>query len=202
MANPPHRAQTICMDRRLDRFDALIGFLGDAQALKDTLRSGRTAEGRRESVAEHSWGLCLLALLVEPELDGIDIAKLLKLCILHDLGEAVSGDIPAIHQTGGPDKAMQERADFVALTAALPDDLRRDFVALWDEYEAGETPEAQLAKGLDKLETMIQHVNGRQEPGFDYLWNLGYGTDRTARTPLLQSLRRRVDRLTRKAARR
>lgn len=190
------------MTQRPDRFDRLITFLQDAQALKDTLRSGRTGGGRLESTAEHSWSLCLLVLLVEPDLEAIDIAKLLKLCILHDLGEAVSGDIPAIHQTGGPDKAMQERADFVTLTATLPDDLRHEFLTLWDEYETGETQEAQLAKGLDKLETMIQHVTGRQDADFDYLWNLGYGTDRTARTPLLRELRGRVDRLTHAAARR
>ncbi len=183
-----------------DRLARLITFLQAASVLKDTLRSSRTLAGRPESTAEHSWSLCLLVLLVERDLDGIDVPRLLKLCLLHDLGEAISGDIPAIHQDPDHDKAAEERADFITLCAPLPDDLKTEFLALWDEYDAARTPEAQLAKGLDKLETMIQHVTGQQVEGFDYLWNLGYGTNRTNKTPLLRALRDKVDAMTRQAA--
>ena len=182
------------------RHDRILAFLQEAGALKDTLRSARTRDGRTESVAEHSWSLCLLVLLLEPELDGIDVLKLMRLCLVHDLGEAISGDIPAIDQTPDDGKTDRERADVATLTAALPDDLRTGIRDLWEEYEAGETREARLAKGFDKLETMLQHVAGDQVPGFDYLWNLGYGRDRTDATPLLADLRERVDRLTRAAA--
>lgn len=182
-----------------DRFDQILGFLQAAQGLKDTLRSARTAGGRPESVAEHSWSLCLLAILMERDLPALDLPRLLKLCLIHDLGEVISGDIPAIDQDPTTSKAAQERADFTALIAPLPDDLRAEFAALWDEYEAAETVEAQAAKGLDKIETMVQHVSGAQVPGFDYLWNLGYGRSRTDAVPVLKTLRGKVDDLTRAA---
>lgn len=182
-----------------DRLDAILDFLGAASALKDTYRSAHTRTGDRESVAAHSWALCLLVLLLDRDLDGVDPLKLLKLCIVHDLGEAISGDIPAIHQVPDHNKAAAERRDFQTLSAGLPQDLRTDLLALWDEYEAGDTPEAVLAKGLDKIETMLQHVTGRQVPDFDYLWNLGYGVTRTDKTPLLRALRAKVDARTRAA---
>ena len=75
-------------------------------------------------------------------------------------------------------------------------DLRDELVALSDEYSAAASPEAILAKGFDKLETMLQHLVGRNEPGFDYRFNLDYGAQHTARHPLLAQLRGLVDRET------
>lgn len=177
------------------RISAIIDFLQAAERLKDTLRSGHTGQGRPESTAEHTWRLCLLAMLLDRDLPALDHARLLRLCIVHDLGEAISGDIPATVQSGP--KAEAERADFVTLIAPLPEDLRTEMLALWDEYEAAETPEARIAKGLDKIETMLQHVAGRNPPDFDYGFNLGYGRGATDRHPLLRQVRAQVDALTR-----
>lgn len=188
------------MTEEMDRLDRVLAFLTRAERLKDTLRSGRTGDGARESVAAHSWSLCLLVLLLEDDLQGLDVLQLLRLCLVHDLGEAISGDVPAIHQDPAVDKSAQERADLLTLTDGLPEDVTTRLLALWEEYEAGATPEAVAAKGLDKIETMVQHVTGRQEPDFDYLWNLGYGVDRTARMDLLRALRRKVDVMTRAKA--
>lgn len=183
-----------------DRLDRLIGFLQRAEALKDTLRSARTGAGLPESVAAHSWSLCLLVLLLEDELTGVDLLQLLRLCVVHDLGEAISGDVPAIVQDPRDDKSARERADLLTLCDGLPEDVTARLLALWEEYERGDSPEAELAKGLDKIETMVQHVTGAQAPGFDYLWNLGYGVDRTDRGALLRRLRGKVDAMTRQAA--
>lgn len=180
-----------------ERIDAILSFLEGAQRLKDTYRSARTGNGAPESVAAHSWQLCLMILLFEPELRGVDMLHLLKLCLVHDLGEAVGGDTPAIHQTPDADKSARERADLCTLLAPLPGDLAAQILALWDEYEAGDTPEAVLAKGFDKIETMMQHVNGANAADFDYGFNLGYGTDRTDRHDLLRRVRDRVDDMTR-----
>ena len=79
--------------------DAYLTFFRAAEALKNTLRSGHTSAGRPESTAEHSWRLCLMAVALEDELPDIDVGRLLRLLILHDLGEAVGGDIPAPSQT-------------------------------------------------------------------------------------------------------
>lgn len=180
------------------RLDAILAFVQSAERLKDTLRSGITAQGRAESTAEHSWRLCLMAMLFDRELGDFDRLKLLKLCIVHDLGEAISGDVPATQQVAGDGRAAQERADLITLCAPLPTDLRTELLALWDEYSAGSSPEAILAKGFDKLETMLQHLVGKNEPGFDYRFNLDYGAKHTARHPLLAALRGLVDRETQK----
>lgn len=75
--------------------DGKLDFLRQAEKLKSVTRSAHTSTGRRESTAEHSWRLALLALVFEQELGDVDICKVLKLCLVHDLGEALSGDVPA-----------------------------------------------------------------------------------------------------------
>lgn len=183
------------------RFLGIIDFLQAAERLKNTLRSGATSEGRAESTAEHSWRLSLMVMMFGRELGDCDRLKLLKLCIVHDLGEAISGDIPAIHQQGGDGRHERERSDLVRLCAPLPEDLRREILALWDEYNAAASPEAILAKGFDKLETMLQHVIGRNPPDFDYGFNLGYGLKQTDGHPLVRELRTLVDQATRRRMR-
>lgn len=175
----------------------IVAFLQAAERLKDTLRSGHSAGGRPESTAEHTWRLCLLALLLDRHLPGIDMLKLLRLCVVHDLGEAVSGDIPATEQAAGDGKAARERADLAMLAAPLPVPERDAILALWDEYDAARTPEAVLAKGLDKIETVLQHAIGANPAGFDYGFNLTYGAERTAAHPVLAALRGLADAATR-----
>ena len=161
--------------------DGFLGFFRAAGALKDTLRSGHTAAGRRESTAEHSWRLCLMAVALEEALPGIDLKRLLELLIVHDLGEAVHGDIPAPLQTD--DKSAEERAGLARLLTPLPPEVAARLLARWDEYDAAATPEARLAKGLDRLETVLTHVEGANPPDFDYAFNLGYGRDPHRRPP-------------------
>jgi putative hydrolases of HD superfamily len=172
---------------------AALQFIQNAEQLKTVLRSGHASNGRPESTAEHTWRLCLLAMVLERDLPGIDFAKLLKICVIHDLGEAIGGDIPATQQDPSLNKAEQERADLRQLLAPLSPDRQADFLALWDEYNAAQTPEARMAKGLDKIETIIQHNQGQNPPNFDYAFNLGYGQKHTATHPLLQALRQMVD---------
>jgi len=171
--------------------DAYLAFFRRAEALKDTLRNSWTAGGRRESTAEHSWRLGLMAIALQDELPGIDHARLLRMLVLHDLGEALNGDVPAPLQ--GPGKTSGERADLLALLAGLPDPTSRRILDLWDEYNAVATPEARIAKGLDRLETVLQHVQGANPADFDYAFNLGYGQTHTAAHPLIEALRKPVD---------
>ncbi|MGB5246320.1 MAG: HD domain-containing protein [Woeseia sp.] len=171
----------------------LIEFLRGAEQLKNTIRRCYTSEGRSESVAEHSWRLCLMALVFEDEFPQVNFARLVKMCLIHDLGEAVGGDIPAPLQVGLPDKAAQERRDLLTLLRPLPTRLQREITSLWDEYEAAETPEARLAKGLDKLETILQHIQGENPDDFDYRYNLHYGRDYTTDHPLIAAVRDILD---------
>ncbi|HKW41795.1 MAG TPA: HD domain-containing protein [Gemmatimonadales bacterium] len=177
----------------------ILAFLRAAERLKATDRSAYTSTGRRESAAEHTWRLCLMALVLAPEFPDVDFARLVRICLVHDLGEAVSGDVPAPEQERrlaedpAARKAPQERRDLLTLLEPLPEPQRSEIVALWDEYEAARTPEARLAKALDKLETILQHNQGDNPPDFDYRFNLQYGRNFTAYHPLIVELRRMLD---------
>ena len=167
------------VDALMQDLPGLLAFLRAAESLKHTTRTSWTSAGVHETVAAHTWRLCLMALVLAP--------------YLPDLGEAISGDISAVLQVGAPSKAEQERADLEQLTAPLPESLRAEFLALWDEYEQAATPEARMAKGLDKLETILQHNQGAMPPGFDFRFNLQYGAQYTQHDPVLQALRAVLD---------
>ena len=187
---------------RTDEIRGALDFLRSAEKLKDVLRSGYTSGGRPESTAEHTWRLCLMALALHPSFPDVDFTRLIKICIVHDLGEAIGGDVPAPEQarrTVG--KAADERRDLLQLLAPLPDDLRAEITGLWDEYEAARSPEAKLAKALDKLETILQHTQGRNPSDFDYRFNLTYGREYTADHPVLAAVRALLDEATEQRAR-
>jgi putative hydrolases of HD superfamily len=172
---------------------ARLRFIQAAERLKTVLRSGHTSTGRPESTAEHSWRLSLLALTFQDLLQPLNIERVLNLCLIHDLGEAISGDVPAIQQTTTTPKAAQERQDFIQLCAPLPPALQAEFLALWDEYEAAQTREARIVKALDKIETIIQHNQGANPPDFDYGFNLDYGRHYADIHPVIANLRQLVD---------
>jgi putative hydrolase of HD superfamily len=176
-----------------DELEGVLTFLRAAERLKTVTRSGWTSTGQAESVAEHTWRLCLMAMVLYGRTDAVDLAKLLKMCLIHDLGEAIGGDVPAPAQHAGVDKADRERTDLLELIAPLPPAARREIAELWDEYEAAVSPEARVAKGLDKLETILQHTQGANPADFDYAFNLAYGQRYTAADPLLAALRARLD---------
>ena len=186
---------------RADELDGVLAFLRAAERLKTVTRSGWTSTGKAESVAEHTWRLCLMAMVLYGRAEDIDLARLLKMCLIHDLGEAIGGDVPAPAQVGASPKAGQERADLLSLVEPLAAAGRREILELWDEYEAASSPEAKLAKGLDKLETILQHTQGRNPDDFDYAFNLEYGQRYTAADPVLAALRSRLDEVTAQRAR-
>ena len=171
----------------------VLDFLRGAEQLKNTLRSGRTSNGRQESTAEHTWRLCLMILLFGHQYPDIDVLKLMKMCIIHDLGEAVNGDIPAVDQAGVGEKAGEERNDLVLLLRTLPSYLQEEILTLWDEYETASSHEAKLAKAFDKIETVLQHTQGKNPPDFDYGFNLDYGKVYTDYDELTSRLRRVID---------
>jgi putative hydrolase of HD superfamily len=176
--------------------DGILAFLRTAERLKTVTRSGWTTAGEPESVAAHTWRLCLMAITLADRFPGVDLGRLLKICLIHDLGEALHGDIPAPAQGAAEAKAANERADLIEVLAPLPEHLRREFAALWEDSEAAQSPEARLAKGLDKLETILQHTQGDNPADFDYRFNLTYGRQYTGGHPVLVALRARLDRAT------
>ena len=185
-------------DREHDELAATLAFLDEAGKLKDVLRSGYTNAGSPESTAEHTWRLCLWIVALGERVEGFDVRRLLELAVVHDLGEALNGDTPAPLQGLDPDREARERRDLNALTDALPASARTRVRRLWEEYEAAVTPEGRLIRGLDKLETMLQHAGGTNPANFDYAFNLDYGRERTDAEPLTRALRTLVDEATRR----
>jgi len=175
-----------------------LSFIRAAEQLKNVLRSAHTSAGRHESTAEHTWRLCLLAMAFEDRLGGLDFARLLKICVIHDLGEAFGGDVPAVERQTVPDKPERERRDLLRLLAPLSPRQQGEFLALWEEYENAATPEALAVKALDKIETIIQHNQGVNPADFDYGFNLSYGQAYTSASPLFTAIRTLVDEETRR----
>ena len=170
----------------------LIEALAVAGWLKDVTRHCDTARGRRESVAEHSWRLTLLAYLVSDEFPEADLTKLLKMCLIHDLGEAFTGDIPSFEKTA----ANEAREDELlrGWVASLPEPFRAEMQALYAEMNACESLEARIYKALDNLEAVIQHNEAPLSTWLplEYDLQMTYGTDKAAFSEYLTRLRDQV----------
>ena len=130
--------------------EKLIEVLSVAERLKDAVRHSYTSGGRRESVAEHSWRITLMAYFVSDEFPEADLLKIMKMCLIHDLGEAFTGDIPAFEKT---DKDSEKEADVLGeWVKTLPEPFDKEMAELYQEMEAQRTLEARIYKALDKLE--------------------------------------------------
>ena len=168
---------------------ALLSALHTAERLKDTTRHCYTSKGRHESVAEHSWRTALMALWLRDEFPDADMDKVIRMCLIHDLGECFTGDIPAFDKTAG-DEHREERLLY-AWVDSLPAPLGGEMRALYDEMAAQETREARIYKALDKMEAILQHNESdisTWEPQ-EYALNLTYGSEQAAFSPVLSGLR-------------
>lgn len=166
----------------------LMNFLHAIEKMKCNTRHCWTSTGRHESVSEHSYRLALMAFLLRDSLPGADMDRVLRMCLVHDWGEAVTGDIPSFEKTAA-DEATEDEA-VSALTARLPGQ-REELDALFAELTALETPEARIYKALDKLEAVISH---NESPLSTWLeqereLNLSYGEEECAPFPFLAELR-------------
>ena len=137
-----------------------LAFLGRLEKLKCNTRHSWTSTGRHETVAAHSWRLAVMALLLKNELPGVDMDKVLRMCLLHDIGEAVTGDIPSFEKT--EDNEETERQAIAGLLAPLPDGLRGELTELFAEMDALATPEARVYKA--GAEPDLRHPRGRPLP--------------------------------------
>jgi putative hydrolase of HD superfamily len=132
-----------------------LNILHTAERLKDTMRHSTTSGGRVESVGEHSWRVSLMAFLLKDVFPEADIDKVIRMCLIHDLGECFTGDIPVFAKTDADTKKEDQLLrDWVD---TLPRKTAEEMNALYDEMDALETTEAKIYKALDKLEALIQH---------------------------------------------
>ena len=136
------------------RLDAQIGFLMEISRLQSVLRATQITDGSRyENSAEHSWHLALFAMVLsEHAPDPVDTSKVIAMLLIHDIVEIDAGDAPIF---GDVDTAAVEAAEKAAadrIFGLLPADQASRFRALWEEFEAGESPEARFAKSLDRFQ--------------------------------------------------
>lgn len=171
----------------------LISILNTAEKLKCTTRHCDTSSGRRESVAEHSWRLCLFAMLLEDEFFNVDMNKVIRMCIIHDLGEAFTGDIATFNKTEEHGKIEEKR--FSGWINSFPEYQKKQFSELLSEMTELKTEEARLYKALDKLEAVIQHNEsdiGTWLP-LEYSLQLNYGSEEVKFSPYLMKLKDHID---------
>ncbi|SIT01689.1 putative hydrolases of HD superfamily [Virgibacillus pantothenticus] len=145
-----------------DKLKRIYQIIRLGENLKTELRHSWLSNGRRESVAEHTWRMTLMAVLLQPYLKtNLDMDKLLKMVIIHDLVEAEARDIPVFEIMNDVAAMKQKQANELRAMSniknILPEELGEDLYRIWIEFEAKETYEAKVANALDKLEVQIQH---------------------------------------------
>lgn len=135
----------------------ILDFINELENLKMTMRHSWLSNGRRESVAEHTWRNALMAMIIAPELDQrVDVGHVVQMILVHDLGEIYTGDRPAWKPLN-KNKHREEEDGIKQLTKNINPEIRTKILTLWEEYEENNTPEAHLAKAVDKMEVLIQH---------------------------------------------
>jgi putative hydrolase of HD superfamily len=146
------------------RLTAQFAFLNEADRLKSVLRATTLCDGtRRENSGEHSWHLALYAMvLADQAAPGVNIDRVIRMLLIHDLVEIDVGDVP-IHSANGEahasmDTQAAEQAAATRIFGLLPPDLAPAFRALWDEFEAAETPDAIFAKSLDRVQPVMANL--------------------------------------------
>ena len=158
----------------------LIDTLTVAGRLKDTTRHCYTPGGRHESVAEHSWRIMLMAYWISDEFPEANLEKLLKMCLIHDLGEAFTGDIPSFEKT----EVNEEREAELLFkwTKSLPEPFATEMMELYREMEERKTLEARIYKALDNMEALISHNESDIQTWLplEYDLQMTYGNDKVA----------------------
>lgn len=179
----------------------ILHFLHESEALKRELRHSWLSDGRRESVAEHTWRMALMALSLHKEVDeNIDIAHVLKMIIIHDLGEVYAGDYQVYGKAVPDNKHKLEEVSLNKLLSTLPSYSKQEIMDLWNEFENRETLEARFGVALDKLEVLIQHNEANVAT---YLYgegeyNLTYADDKVSYNETLKEFRELIREETKK----
>lgn len=170
----------------------LLEALSVAERLKDTTRHCYTRNGRQESVAEHSWMMTLMAFFMKDEFPEVDMDKVIKMCIIHDLGEAFTGDIPTFEKTSANE--VTEENLLYGWVGSLPENIADEMRSLYEEIAARETIEAKVYKAIDSLEALIQHNISDLSTWIpkEYELNKTYADDKVAFSEYLTALRAEI----------
>ena len=174
----------------------VLEILRIAERLKDTTRHCTTSRGRPESVAEHSWMLALTVFLLrdalEEEFPQLDVDRVIEMCLIHDLGEAFTGDIPTFDKTAADEKTEEKLlSDWVD---SLSEPLRGRMQALYQEMAERATAEARVYNALDGMEALVQPNLSPIETWTEgeYALNMTYTDDRVGFSRVLAALRQEI----------
>lgn len=175
----------------------LLRILSVAERLKCNTRHSYTSSGRHESVAEHSWRIALMGMLVADEFPEADMNKVIRMCLIHDLGEAFTGDIPSFEKTDKDEKT--EENVLLDWVRTFPEPEKSEWEALYAEMNALETTEAKIYKALDKIEAVIQHDEADLSTWLplEYDLQLEYGKESMEFSEYMKALKAEVDQMTR-----
>ncbi|QIB68529.1 HD domain-containing protein [Aminipila butyrica] len=163
-----------------------------AEKLKDTTRHCYTSKGRQESVAEHSWMMTLMAFFMKDEFPEADMDKVIRMCIIHDLGECFTGDIPTFEKNQGHEQTEEKL--LYSWIHSLPKKYETEMSELYEEMAVRKTVEAQIYKAIDSLEALIQHNLSHLSTWIpkEFELNLTYADDKVEFSDYLKSLRQAV----------
>jgi putative hydrolase of HD superfamily len=160
----------------------ILDFINQSEKLKRELRHSWLSDKRRESVAEHTWRMSLMAVLLRDKLGTeVNLERVLKIIITHDLVEIEAGDTPAVNVIRDPSlkniKHQKERQAIENIRKKLGPGLGDEIYDLWQEFEANQTNEAKFANALDKLEVKIQHIQAPIETWEEIEFDMVYMMD-------------------------
>lgn len=167
----------------------LLDTLLIAERLKDTTRHCYTARGRHESVAEHSWMMTLMAFFMRDEFPEADMDKVIRMCIIHDLGECFTGDIPAFDKNEAHEKTEEDL--LYKWVSSLPENYAAEMRELYEEMAQRKTVEARIYKSIDSLEALVQHNISDLSTWIprEYDLNMTYADDKVGFSEYLTKLR-------------
>ncbi len=184
---------------------SFLDIMHRAEMLKNNTRHSWTSQDRHESVAEHSWRLAFMVLMYSHELQkefpALDVDKVLRMCIIHDLGEAFTGDIPSFYKTDAD--SVKESDILLQWFRSMPAPFDTKLSDLWEEMEALETTEARVYKAFDKIEAVVQHDEAKLSTWLplEYELQLQYGQENMKFSTTIQRLRAVIDEETRRKIR-
>ncbi len=172
--------------------EKVLQFLSLAEKLKCQTRHSWTTNGRQESVAEHVYRLMVFVWLLKDEFPDCDMNRVMELALFHDMGEALTGDIPAFEK-GREDEKIEEEAQ-QRIADMLPERYSARLSSIFKEVEEKETKESRLLQAMDKLEALIQHNEADLSTWLplEYELQLTYGQEQTKDIPYMKKLRQRV----------
>jgi putative hydrolase of HD superfamily len=145
-----------------DRLERQIQFVIEIDKLKNVFRQTLLIDrSRRENSAEHSWHIAVLAVLLSEyaRKSDIDILRVIKMALIHDLVEIDAGDTYCYDEKGARNQREREKRAADRVFGILPADQAEELLNLWREFERGETPEAQFAGALDRVQPLINNYS-------------------------------------------